>query len=238
MPEDYIDIIINNDMSVETLHLTYKKMLNNTCVNHQYVNVLWEDNYDSQEYIDELIRQVEFAHKYNVKKVVMHTTGGFRPTQFGEKGLRNIEKILNYCKNKKIFLCLENLRLMEPLYYIFDNLKSPFLKFCFDSGHANCMTKNIKHFPWKELGPYLFCVHLNDNFGNNDDHLIPFDGNIDWEKITKNMARYCPEIELTLETRMSDYYFQRGSEKDFYQHCFNSLKKLESLFCDEIRTIY
>ena len=81
--------------------------------------------------------------------------------------------------------------------YIFQHIDSKRLGFCYDSGHENwrhphadCLTR---------YGHRLFAVHLNDNFGTGDQHMLPYDGAIDWKK-TKRELSCCIALDyLTLE---------------------------------------
>ncbi len=44
---------------------------------------------------------------------------------------------------------------------------------CFDIGHANLTRRNVKDFV-KTLGDRLMILHLHDNNGNEDNHMIPY----------------------------------------------------------------
>lgn len=49
---------------------------------------------------------------------------------------------------------------------------------CLDFGHAHVMGDLIDAID--VLSGHLITTHVHDNFGKKDDHLVPFDGNIDW----------------------------------------------------------
>jgi sugar phosphate isomerase/epimerase len=74
------------------------------------------------------------------------------------------------------------------LEYVYANVKSDRLKFCFDSGHQNC------HLHSKDLdllsmyGDKLISLHLHDNDGTQDQHMLPFEGNIKWETTMKKIT--------------------------------------------------
>jgi len=52
--------------------------------------------------------------------------------------------------------------------------------FCLDTSHLNLygmkMSEGIRI-----LGENIRQIHVSDNFGKNDDHLVPYEGNVDWE---------------------------------------------------------
>ena len=49
---------------------------------------------------------------------------------------------------------------------------------CLDFGHAHVMGDLIDAID--VISGHLITTHVHDNFGKRDDHLVPFDGNIDW----------------------------------------------------------
>jgi sugar phosphate isomerase/epimerase len=227
-PKNYIDLIKKSPLKISSLHLPYKKMENGKSVDSRFVNVLWAKYNESKQYVNELIKEVEFAHRYDINTVVMHITGGDTPPHMNEIGIANIEKVLNVCEKYNITLCLENLRRLDYLEYVFCNLDSKRLMFCFDSGHANSMTKNLTDFPWDILKNKLFYLHLNDNNGIKDQHLIPYDGNISWSELIKLLFSFNKDLELTLEVRSNVTMRLTYSEKQYLSRCYKSLERLQN----------
>ena len=66
------------------------------------------------------------------------------------------------------------------------SLDSPALKFCFDTGHGH-MTRNWRRL-LGELGTRLNHVHLADNRGRDDDHLMFREGTAPWDDIFDELA--------------------------------------------------
>ena len=94
---------------------------------------------------------------------------------------------------------------------------------------ANAMTKNVYDFPWDKFGEKLYYLHLNDNNGEKDQHLIPFNGNINWNKLMKEIFKYNNNIGLTLEVRSSEEIRSNYNEREYLELCYNSLTKLQSI---------
>lgn len=68
-----------------------------------------------------------------------------------------------------------------------DDLNSPFVKLCLDTGHANIAGENIPQMI-RLMGSRLDCLHLNDNYGkrsgeHEDLHLFLGEGSIDWQPV-------------------------------------------------------
>ena len=60
-----------------------------------------------------------------------------------------------------------------------DAVSSPYVGVCVDTNHVN----NAEHLPSaiRLLGSRIGVFHVNDNHGRGEEHLLPFDGLIDWE---------------------------------------------------------
>ena len=62
---------------------------------------------------------------------------------------------------------------------------SPFFGWCFDVGHAHCSGYGPKIL--KKCAAVPLSVHIQDNDGSGDGHLIPGDGSIDWKEFTDTL---------------------------------------------------
>jgi hypothetical protein len=62
-----------------------------------------------------------------------------------------------------------------------------------------------------------------------DQHLIPFNGNIRWDKLVKEVFSYNNRLALTLEVRSSSETRKQLTEKQYLQLCFESVVKLQGL---------
>lgn len=208
-----------NNLKVETLHLPYQDICNN----------LWVKGLKGERYKRTMIKGVKKAHRLNVKTVIMHISSGNNPPELNVRALDRINQILEYCEKYKINLALENLRRLDYLDYIYDNCKSEYLKFCFDSGHANAFTKNIETFPWDKYKDKLQCLHLHDNLGDFDDHILPFTGNINWKHLINDLNKINYKGNLTLEVIRDFEKDNFDKEIDFLNSAFSKVSKLDEM---------
>lgn len=227
-PQDYIEDLRKSKLDIETLHLPYKEVVNGSVVDSKYVNALWANNERSLQYSNWLIDEIRFANKYGIKKVVAHITGGENPPPMNEYGLINIARVLEECEKLGVYFCIENTRRIDYIQFVFENLQSDYLKFCFDSGHANALTKNLTSFPWHNFSDKLCCLHLHDNSGIKDEHTLPFLGNIDWDSLIKLLFKFNQNLELTLEVRATEEQKNTYSEEEYLGLCYKSVCKLET----------
>ena len=60
-----------------------------------------------------------------------------------------------------------------------DTVDSPWFGWCYDTGHANALGDSLTELIGLKRVPVS--LHIQDNHGDmRDEHLIPGDGNIDW----------------------------------------------------------
>ena len=160
-------------------------------------NDLWLDGIDGDDYCGALISCIEDCKRHCISTAVIHITRLSSKPPITEKGLNRVERLVEFAEQKSVNLALENMGGIQHLDYIFDNIESERLGFCYDSGHehynhpeADCLSR---------YGDKLFAVHLDDNCGDDDTHLLPYDGTIDWNRLKKKLTK-CRDIPyLTLE---------------------------------------
>lgn len=130
-----------------------------------------------------------------------------------KKSEQSLEEILEFCEQWGIKIALENTLpgktgdSMTEILEIVRKFNSNSLGICLDTGHCNITSSLYNHNgvidSLKEIRDYLCHLHVHDNFGKNDDHCLPFEGNINW----KEFVRVLKEIEykgvFMLEIRKS-----------------------------------
>lgn len=200
---------------VEAMHLAVKNC-----------NHLWIDDELGEEYTESIIQGIITASKLKIPIVVMHISSGNTPPPINEIAIKRIKEILSYSHEYQVYLALENLRRLDYLDYIFENINHPYLKFCFDSGHANAFTKNIDTFEFMKYQDKLVCIHLSDNDGSYDQHLVPSEGNINWDKLMKTLRNIDFTGPLTLEAVKKDNDFDEKQYLQFSKHVLVNLQNL------------
>jgi sugar phosphate isomerase/epimerase len=70
------------------------------------------------------------------------------------------------------------------------------VKICFDAGHAH-LEGGVPE-ALETIRDYVATTHLHDNRGERDDHLLPYEGTIDW---SATLAALPPDAPMTLELK-------------------------------------
>lgn len=73
---------------------------------------------------------------------------------------------------------------------------------CWDFGHANLMGIDQRE-ALRVMGKRLKATHVADNSGKLDDHILPFQGNVNWRSILPVLSEIGYEGDLTFEIHNS-----------------------------------
>ena len=138
--------------------------------------------------------------------------------------MKRYEKAVNIAEKYGVKLALENSVYAEHLRYLLDNIKSPYLGFCYDSGHENAFAPQENFL--SSYGDRLFAMHLHDNCGNGkDEHKLPFEGTIDWTKTVKALN----QTELFKRSIVLESGSQGNNLKDCLQKAYAVAMRLATL---------
>ena len=148
---------------------------------------------------------IDIANRWNSKLVVAHFK--YDPLYYRDQFERWLDAASEFfrClleKSRGTMIALENVA--EPTPYVSLRLAVKInddrLIHCFDFGHHRVFGK----IPFDEWIFYLhprrhIHFHLHDNFGNQDDHLVPGEGDIDWLQAKRTIAGLSADYSVTLE---------------------------------------
>jgi len=208
------DIIRRSELRLENVHFSIFN-----------INDIWLDTIDGQKLLDKYIENIDDCKIHEIPTAVVHIIDGYNPPPYNQLGLDRFKRIIDKAEKRNINIALENLTKPEYLEYIYKNIKSSKLKFCYDSGHENCLTPNYNHLD--KYSEKLVALHLHDNNGIKDQHLLPFDGSINWKKIMDriNNANYKGTLALEIEAQCIDGSKEYTAE-EYLQNAKNRIYKL------------
>jgi sugar phosphate isomerase/epimerase len=107
----------------------------------------------------------------------------------------------------------------EELMELVDSIQDPLVGCCWDTGHAN-ISKQDQYHSLNMLGPRIKALHINDNNGTDLDlHLLPFEGNIDWESVMKALFEIGFQYDFTFEHALNPIPAQVVPQQLHYMRC-------------------
>lgn len=156
-------------------------------------------------------RSVRGCHYLDCPNLVVHPLmpeGWDRELDSDEAERLNKEFVIElatYARQYGVTICLETMpftfqrlaRTAELVRFV-KELGLDNLGICVDTGHCNVLGDDPGDCV-RLCGSLLKAVHIHDNFGNGDDHLVPFIGNIKWESFRQALKEIGFDGPLSLE---------------------------------------
>lgn len=196
-------------------------------LDYSEINSIWEDGERGDLLVEEYKADINKSKQNKIPMVIMHLTKSSSPPMFNELGLDRIRKIVNYTKKLDIKIALENTRVKGYLEYVLGNIPDNNLGICYDSGH--CHAHFNDEFDFLFFKDRIFAVHLHDNHKIDDEHLIPFDGTIDWDWTMAGLKEGGYLGPITLECVYGGKYLDI-SPSDFFDKAYKTGQKLLKKF--------
>ncbi len=152
------------------------------------------------EAVDEIKRVLELAEQIPFRFLVQHL-GGREPMDERRRdaAFNSLEHLAVFAKHRGVTVALENTpgELATPanLRHFIADTRLHDLRLCFDTGHAH-MEEGVER-SYESMRELVVTVHVHDNHGEKDEHLLPFDGTIDWDAALKGFG-HAPAAENRL----------------------------------------
>ena len=122
---------------------------------------------------------------------------------------RSLDELMPALEKYDCCIALENLPrgTWEILTGLLDDYPAERIGFCFDSGHSNISVR--PQFPEVEkYADRIMAVHLHDNDGSSDQHLLPFAGTLDWQWVASVIKKspYRRPLNFEVSFRKSSFF--------------------------------
>ena len=154
-----------------------------------------------------------------------HTWDTHYVKAYDAKKLERVEHYIELAQRHHLLLALEN-GPIEILEQVMDYVESKHLGshmgICIDTGHASMHSNEDEeylHNLLRRFLPNLAQLHVHDNFGSADDHMIPGEGVIDWTKVLDIIGQRREDIPFVFELK---------GQRDPLQSAFSAKQFIEN----------
>jgi sugar phosphate isomerase/epimerase len=184
------------------------------------------DGYISEFSLDCLRKGVEVTAALGGDIMVIHT--GYSPF-FSRGGRRHWFRnwagragpLIEKAEEAGVTVALENTWDDRPeiLLRLRELCRSEMVRFCLDTGHVNCFSSVPLKRWWEAVGEDTVVLHLHDNRGDSDDHMVPGMGTFDFEELASYVRAADRKPKLDLEIALRDApgareYLRKMLERD------------------------
>ena len=164
------------------------------------------------EAMDELKRVIDVAEDLPYSRLILHM-GGPRETADPRKrdaAFSSLEHLVLHAHHAGVTIAVENTtsEMGDPAYLrtFVDETRLAGLRFNFDIGHAHLADGPEAERVGKAFEPLrelVVSAHIHDNHGEKDEHLLPYEGSVDWESAVKTL-KSAPETDLPLTLELKE----------------------------------
>ena len=162
-------------LTVETIHASYPGC-----------NEMWLEGEVGEARLQYFLDCVRGTAMIGAKTMILHVSSGHQPPEMCELAVQRFQKVCDEGERLGVNIAFENLTNIHYLHYIMERVHSPAKKYCYDCGHENLYYKNDGVL--ERYSPLLVAIHLHDNAGDHDTHLLPFTASIDFDRVAKRLA--------------------------------------------------
>ncbi len=209
-------------LTCESLHSPFKG-----------INDMWQYGLNYLTVFKGIKTAIDTAAALAIPCVVVHVSSGWKAPQVNDLGLARYDEIVSYAAEKGVKIAFENLRKVGNLACLIDRYENfDHVGFCYDFGHEHCYTETVR---WMDIFKgKLLTTHIHDNFGRPEDpkgdgdlHLMPFEGNVNYESCVAELDKYGYEGALVLELTTARY--EDMAPEEFLAKAYAALKKISDM---------
>ena len=211
----------NAELYVENIHMPFNVDPND----------LWRDSLNGKDITNCFLQWVEDCGRFKIPTLVVHLSYGYDVPNINETGLNRVLRIIDAAEKHNVNIAFENGHTIDAVDFILKHTDSQRAGFCYDSGHHNCYTPNDDLL--SKFGARLLALHLHDNQGyingtqSEDQHLLPYDGIVNWPTIMKKIAGHGYSESISLEVMNRGY--EDLSAEEFLCLAYERANKLMSI---------
>lgn len=155
--------------------------------------------------VDEVKRALEVAERLPFRYLVQHMGHGrqMADPRKTDAAFSSLEHLCVFAKQRGVTIALENtpdeLGAPGSLAQFIKDTHLHDLRLCFDLGHAH-MDGAVEP-GFEAMRDRVVTAHMHDNHGEKDEHLLPYEGSIDWDAALDALASSPEPVALVLELK-------------------------------------
>ena len=189
------------------------------------------------EAMAETERALQIARRIPMDALVVHLGWPRTQARYGgsnrDAARRSVEELCRLAEPLGVRIAIEVIPndLSRPgslVHFAEDDLESGDAGICLDFGHAHMdgdLADSIE-----AVSEHLIAVHVHDNLGRVDDHLVPFDGSIDWPAALTAVQKVGYDGTLMFEVA------GRGTTKETLKKARHAREKMDRLLGSGLKT--
>lgn len=158
--------------------------------------------------------------------------------EYLEHNIGRVTPLLDIFGEYGIILLTENLPSGASVYAqtaseFVERIDHPYFGWCYDVGHSHSEGDTLENFRCVSRAP--LSLHIHDNFGDYDDHLIPGFGNLNWGDFLRSLKAVDYKGDFVLEAHEQCKTAPDGERDAILSEIFDRSNKMVEYY-NNIRT--
>lgn len=136
------------------------------------------------------------------------------------------------CEKDGVIVCLENMPMtahrisrIPMIVRAVEKVNSPYVGICLDTGHCNVFGDDLGEMV-RASAKYLKVLHVHDNNGQHDQHLVPFYGTANWKSFTDALREIHFAGTMSLESNGPSFDLPLPIRESMERHIVNIARYL------------
>jgi sugar phosphate isomerase/epimerase len=151
-----------------------------------------------QEAVDEIKRALDLVEHVPFRYCIQHVARArdIPDERLWDAAFSSLEHLSLFARHRGVTIALENTpgEMATPvnLKSFLERTRLTSVKLCLDTGHANIeggLAESIE-----SVRDMIATTHIHDNRGERDDHLLPYEGTIDWDATLAALPQHAPLV--------------------------------------------
>jgi sugar phosphate isomerase/epimerase len=176
--------LAGNNLTLQSIHSPTTRDFNVKRESGTPLSISDPERMRRQEAVDEIKRVLDLVEYVPFRYCVQHVA---RPRDIPDQrrwdaAFSSLELLSLFAKQRGVTIALENTpgEMASPanLKNFLEQTRLINVKLCFDTGHAHLEGGVVASL--ETIRDLVVTTHVHDNRGERDDHLLPYEGTIDW----------------------------------------------------------
>jgi len=176
--------LAGNNLALHSIHSPTTRDFNVKRESGTQLSISDPERIRRQEAVDEIKRVLDLVENVPFRYCIQHVA---RPRDIPDQrrwdaAFGSLELLSLFAKQRGVTIALENTpgEMASPanLKNFLDQTRLTNVKLCFDTGHAHLEGGVVAGL--ETIRDLVVTTHVHDNRGERDDHLLPYEGTIDW----------------------------------------------------------
>lgn len=197
----------DNNLTLHALHAPAERDFNPMHESSAPLSICDPERVRRLEAVDEIKRALDVAENLPFRYLVQHVGSQRDPADQRrlDAAFSSLEHLHIFAKERGVTVALENTpgELATPahLRQFIVETRLTGLRLCFDIGHAHIGDGVLASL--ETMREFLATSHIHDNNGMKDEHLLPYEGTIEWKSALPALP---PELPLVFELKEKPAY--------------------------------